>query len=72
MIRGIRAPTLLISGEVDRLVPVAAARSAAADNPDWETLFLPGVGHTPQLEAPGLVIDAVTDWIAGHPTLAPR
>ncbi|HEY0807675.1 MAG TPA: alpha/beta fold hydrolase [Pseudonocardiaceae bacterium] len=62
--RRIDVPVLLISGEADRLVPVAAARQAAAANPRWDSVFLPGVGHTPQLETPELVIDAVTGWLA--------
>jgi pimeloyl-ACP methyl ester carboxylesterase len=28
-----------------------------------ETVMLPGVGHTPQLEAPDNVIAAVRDWL---------
>ena len=49
---------------------MAAARRAAAANPRWDTVFLPGVGHTPQLETPELVVDAVTDWLAHIPTTA--
>jgi pimeloyl-ACP methyl ester carboxylesterase len=64
MLRRIDVPVLLISGEADRLVPVAAARAAAVANPAWDTVFLPGVGHTPQLETPDLVVDAVTGWLA--------
>jgi pimeloyl-ACP methyl ester carboxylesterase len=65
-------PTLLIHGEADRLVPFAAAEAAVAANPAWQTLFLPGVGHTPQLETPDLVIDGIRDWLADHPALAAR
>jgi pimeloyl-ACP methyl ester carboxylesterase len=64
MLRRIDVPVLLISGEADRLVPIAAARAAAMANPAWDTVFLPGVGHTPQLETPDLVVDAVTGWLA--------
>jgi pimeloyl-ACP methyl ester carboxylesterase len=64
MMHGITAPTVLINGIADRLVPIAAARRAAADNPTWRTVFLPGVGHTPQLETPAPVIEAVTDLLA--------
>ena len=53
MMAGIDVPVLLIGGEADRLVPVAAMRQAAARNPQWESVFLPGVGHAPQLEVPG-------------------
>jgi len=64
MHRRIDAPVLLISGEADRLVPVAAARALAAEQPGWDSVFLPGVGHTPQLETPGRVVDVVTSWLA--------
>ena len=72
MLRRIDVPVLLINGEADRLVPIAAARRAAAANPAWDTVFLPGVGHTPQLEVPGLVVDAVTSWLARNPSTTAR
>jgi pimeloyl-ACP methyl ester carboxylesterase len=61
---GIQVPVLLIGGDADRLVPVAAVRRAAARNPLWESLILTGVGHTPQLEVPDAVADAIRDWLA--------
>jgi pimeloyl-ACP methyl ester carboxylesterase len=63
MLASVRVPVLLIGGEADRLVPPAAMRQAAARNPRWETVMLPGVGHTPQLEAPDNVIGIVRDWL---------
>ena len=72
MLAGIGVPVLLIHGEQDRLVSIAAARRVAALNPAWETLLLPGIGHTPQLEDPDIVIDAVTAWLARNPTLTAR
>ena len=48
------------------LVPVASLRQAAARNPRWETVILPGVGHTPQLEVPGKVIGTMRDWLGRH------
>jgi pimeloyl-ACP methyl ester carboxylesterase len=38
-------------------------RRAAVRNPRWETVMLPGVGHTPQLEVPDAVIGTVRDWL---------
>jgi pimeloyl-ACP methyl ester carboxylesterase len=64
MMAGISVPVLLIGGEADRLVPVAATRQAAARNPRWESLILAGVGHTPQLEVPDAVAGAIRDWLA--------
>jgi pimeloyl-ACP methyl ester carboxylesterase len=64
MMAGIDVPVLLIGGEADRLVPIAAIRQAAARNPRWESVFLAGVGHVPQLEVPDAVIAAIGDWLA--------
>jgi pimeloyl-ACP methyl ester carboxylesterase len=66
LMRGIDRPVLLVHGDRDRLVPIAAARAAAADNPTWETTFLPGVGHTPQLEAPDQVVARLLTWLGDH------
>jgi pimeloyl-ACP methyl ester carboxylesterase len=60
----IDVPVLLIGGEDDRLVPVAAMRQAAVRNPQWESVMLPGVGHTPQLEVPDAVAGSIRDWLA--------
>ncbi|HEV2372217.1 MAG TPA: alpha/beta hydrolase [Streptosporangiaceae bacterium] len=60
----VQAPVLLIGGDADRLVPVASIHQAGARYPDWETVVLPGVGHTPQLEVPAVVVDTLRDWLA--------
>jgi pimeloyl-ACP methyl ester carboxylesterase len=62
----VRVPVLLIGGDADRLVPLASMRQAAVRNPRWETVILPGVGHTPQLEVPGKVIGTIQDWLGRH------
>lgn len=66
----ITAPVLLVHGEKDRLVSCAAARKAAAANPRWQTCYLEGVGHTPQLEVPGRFVEVVNTWLAKQPGLA--
>ena len=66
MMSSVRVPVLLVGGEADRLVPAASMRQAAARNPSWETVILPGVGHTPQLEVPDTVVGRITDWLAKH------
>ena len=48
----VRAPTLVVWGAEDRLVPVELAGRTAASVPDSRLLVLPGVGHVAQLEAP--------------------
>ena len=66
MMASVRVPVLLLGGEADRLVPVAAMRQAAARNPGWDTVILPGVGHTPQLEVPDAVTGKLADWLGRH------
>jgi pimeloyl-ACP methyl ester carboxylesterase len=66
MMASVRVPVLLLGGEADRLVPVASMREAAAGNPGWETVILPGVGHTPQLEVPDSVTGTLRDWLRTH------
>ena len=63
MMRSLTQPVLLIHGDRDRLVPVVAARKAAADNPKWDSVILHDVGHTPQLEDPDAIIDTVSRWL---------
>lgn len=62
----IAAPVLLIHGEADRLVPIAAARRAAKAHPTWTTKFLPSVGHTPQLEVPQDTVKIIDNWLSAN------
>jgi len=48
----VRAPSLVVWGTEDMLVPVALAERTAASIPDSRLLVLPRVGHVAQLEAP--------------------
>jgi pimeloyl-ACP methyl ester carboxylesterase len=66
MMASIGVPVLLIGGEADRLVPIAAIRQAAVRNPRWESVYFAGVGHTPQLEVPEATIAAIQDWLNRH------
>jgi pimeloyl-ACP methyl ester carboxylesterase len=67
----IDVPVLLVHGDRDRLVPVAAARKVLARNPRWESAILAGVGHTPQLETPDLFLEHVTSWLDRHELAVP-
>ncbi len=63
MLRDIAVPVLLLHGDRDRLVPIAAARSTAAANPLWQFEVGSGVGHVPQLEAPEWTVTQILDWL---------
>jgi pimeloyl-ACP methyl ester carboxylesterase len=62
--RGIAVPVLLLHGEKDRLVTIAAARATAAANPAWRFKVADDVGHVPQLEAPEWTAESILDWLA--------
>jgi pimeloyl-ACP methyl ester carboxylesterase len=60
----LRLPVLLVHGDRDRLVPVAAARDIARRHPAWRYLELAGVGHVPQLQKPAELAAAMVGWLA--------
>jgi pimeloyl-ACP methyl ester carboxylesterase len=70
-LRGIDCPVLLIHGQRDRLVPVAAARAVARSHPAWTLVELPDIGHVPQLEAPAETAQAIKTWLARSGTAGP-
>jgi pimeloyl-ACP methyl ester carboxylesterase len=64
VLQRISAPVLLLHGDRDRLVPVAAARRVATAHPQWRFEVARGVGHVPQLEAPAWTAGHILDWLA--------
>jgi pimeloyl-ACP methyl ester carboxylesterase len=66
VMQSIAQPVLLLHGDRDRLVPVAAARKVATANPRWDSVILADVGHTPQLEVPDALLDHVQAWVDRH------
>lgn len=63
LMRKIQVPVLLLHGGKDRLVPLAAAKHAAARNPSWRFGVARDVGHVPQLEAPEWTVAQIRDWL---------
>jgi glycerol-3-phosphate dehydrogenase len=70
LVKGISAPTLIVQGSGDRLVPLAASRELARRRPDWTLEVIEGIGHVPQLEAPERFVDTAERWLDG-PVHAP-
>ncbi|UQA55002.1 alpha/beta fold hydrolase [Polyangium aurulentum] len=62
-LRRIAAPTLLVHGTADRLVPFAASAAVARLRPDWTLARLEGIGHVPQLEVPERWLELIGRWI---------
>jgi pimeloyl-ACP methyl ester carboxylesterase len=63
IIQTVTAPALVIHGDQDRLIPVAASRALARQHPTWQLVVLPDVGHVPQLEAPEATARALLTWL---------
>ncbi len=62
--RQVKAPVLVIHGELDRLIPVAAARELVRRVRGWELEVIDGVGHVPMLETPGVFMTVLSRWMA--------
>jgi len=65
MLESVSQPTLLISGEGDRLVKLAAAKVAAEVKADWTFRPLDDVGHVPHLEDPERTAGEMWSWLEG-------
>ncbi|WP_233251872.1 alpha/beta fold hydrolase [Limnohabitans sp. Jir72] len=63
MLRQIKAPTLLLWGEADAMIPVINARDYLQAIPGSRLLSWPGVGHLPQEEAAEVSLQAVVDFL---------
>jgi pimeloyl-ACP methyl ester carboxylesterase len=61
----VRAPTLMVHGSADRLVPLASARRVARLRPDWAFVVFDDVGHIPHVEVPERFAATVGRWLAG-------
>ena len=62
-LRRIAAPTLLLWGEQDRMVPAPHAADYARELPDSRTVILPGLGHVPMEEDPARSLAPVQEFL---------
>ncbi len=65
MLERVGPPTLLINGEGDRLVKLAAARVVSDSRTDWTFRSLDDLGHVPQLEDPERTAKEIWSWLDG-------
>jgi pimeloyl-ACP methyl ester carboxylesterase len=59
---GINIPTLVLWGDSDQIVEPAYGQAYAAAIPRAHFQILPATGHMPQMETPGLALEAIRDW----------
>jgi pimeloyl-ACP methyl ester carboxylesterase len=62
MLKSVKAPTLVIHGEDDPLVPLAGGRDTAASIAGARLMTIPGMGH----DLPLALVDTLTGAIAEH------
>ena len=60
----VRAPTLIVHGSEDTLVPLQLAKEACWRIPDCRMAVLTGAGHWAQRDRPAEFLDAVEDFLA--------
>ena len=68
-VRRVEAATLVVHGELDRLIPLAAARELVRRRTDWTLAVIEGAGHVPMMETPDRFVEVVNHWLAykiGH------
>ena len=63
MVMKITAPTLLMHGTADSVVPLKAAEAVARIRPDWNFTPITGAGHISMLENPRLFLDVTAEFL---------
>jgi pimeloyl-ACP methyl ester carboxylesterase len=64
-VRRVDAPTLVLGGTADALVPARTLRAVLAARPDWEGHVLDERRHALMLEDPGLYLELFDRWRLG-------
>jgi pimeloyl-ACP methyl ester carboxylesterase len=67
----ILAPTLILWGGRDVLVPAAGATELAALVPGAQVRVIPGAGHVPMLDRPDELISEIEEFLAAAPLPTP-
>jgi pimeloyl-ACP methyl ester carboxylesterase len=64
LVKSIKAPTLLMHGTYDQLVPYPAGVWLSLNRRDWRFRPMEGIGHMVQMEDPEQVLSTVAEWLA--------
>jgi proline iminopeptidase len=62
----LRVPTLLVSGEYDKIIPAAMGEQAAALNNSIEYALIPATAHFPMLEAPTVYLQRCREFLVAN------
>ena len=65
-VKDVRVPTLVITGDDDRIVPTQQSLRLARELPGAELVVIPNCGHVPQEECPKAFLKATTDFVMKH------
>ena len=65
-VKRVMAPTLVIHGSLDQVIPLAAARELVRRRPDWTLRVLEGVGHVPMMETPKEFLSVLSEWLTNR------
>jgi pimeloyl-ACP methyl ester carboxylesterase len=65
LLRRVRAPTLLMWGAQDPVLPPSNAQRFARDIANVEVVVIPSAGHTPMIEQPEPSVAALLDFLGG-------
>jgi 3-oxoadipate enol-lactonase len=60
----VRVPALVLVGEQDEATPPPMSHELAAGLPDARLKIIPGCAHVPQLQAPEVFLEAISDFLA--------
>jgi pimeloyl-ACP methyl ester carboxylesterase len=71
-LRHLEQPTLLLHGDADRLVPLAAARQLSMAKPTWTFDIARGAGHIPMMEVPAWTFERIIRWLGAEGAPAVR
>jgi pimeloyl-ACP methyl ester carboxylesterase len=63
LVRSVPQPVLIVHGEEDRIVPLAAVLATRQVRPDWDMVVFPDIGHIPQAEASVHFAAVVLEWL---------